>query len=108
LVDSAGVLNTPTYGAGLRFAPEAQIDDGLLDEVLIEDLSTFEVLALLPRLIFSGELRTSSVRRRRAQRVRLTTRKPTLFHGDGEIIGPTPVEIEVVPRALQVLAPAPT
>jgi YegS/Rv2252/BmrU family lipid kinase len=104
----AGVLNTPTYGAGLRFAPEAQIDDGLLDVVLIEDLSTFGVLALLPRLIFSGELRTSRVRRWRAQRVRLTTRKPTMFHGDGEIIGPTPVEIEVVPRALRVLAPAPT
>ncbi len=104
----ADVLNTPTYGAGLRFAPEAQIDDGLLDVVLIEDLSTFGVLALLPRLIFSGELRTSRVRRWRAQRVRLTTRKPTMFHGDGEIIGPTPVEIEVVPRALRVLAPAPT
>ncbi len=92
----------------LRFAPEAQIDDGLLDVVLIEDLSTFEVLALLPRLIFSGEPRRSRVRRWRARRVRLTTRKPTLFHGDGEILGPTPVEIEVVPRAVQVLAPART
>jgi diacylglycerol kinase family enzyme len=29
-----------------------------------------------------------------------------LFHGDGEILGPTPVEIEVVPRAVRVLAPA--
>ena len=59
----ASVLNTSTYGAGLRFAPKAQIDDGLLDVVLIEDLSTFGVLALLPRLIFTGELRTSHVRR---------------------------------------------
>src|SRR6266581_2494397 len=91
-----------------RFAPNSQIDDGLLDVVLIEDLSTFGVLALLPRLIFTGELRTSHVRRWRAQRVRLTTHKPAMFHGDGEIIGPTPVEIEVVPRAVQVLAPAPT
>src|SRR6266702_2726777 len=104
----AGALNAPTYGAGLRFAPEAQIDDGLLDVVLIENLSMFGVLALLPRLILSGELRTSRVRRWRAQRVRLTTRRPTMFHGDGEIIGPTPVEIEVVPRGLRVLAPAPT
>ncbi len=104
----AGALNAPTYGAGLRFAPEAQIDDGLLDVVLIENLSMFGVLALLPRLILSGELRTSRVRRWRAQRVRLTTRRPTMFHGDGEILGPTPVEIEVVPRAVQVLAPART
>jgi diacylglycerol kinase family enzyme len=37
----------------------------------------------------------------------LATRTPSLFHGDGEILGITPLEIEVVPRAVQVLAPAP-
>ena len=103
----AGVLNTPTYGAGLRLAPGAGIDDGLLDVVLIEDLNLFGVLVLLPRLMGSGELRTSRVRRWRVQRVRLTTGRPCLFHGDGEILGPTPVEIEVVPGAVRVLAPVP-
>ena len=34
-----GVLNTPSYGAGLRLAPDAQTDDGKLDLVLMEDLS---------------------------------------------------------------------
>jgi len=55
----------------------------------------------------SGELRTSRVKRWQVRKVRLTTQKPTVFHGDGEILGSTPVEIEAVPRALQVLAPAP-
>ncbi|HET8925720.1 MAG TPA: diacylglycerol kinase family protein [Candidatus Acidoferrum sp.] len=102
----AGVLNTPTYGAGVRLAPEAAIDDGSLDVVVIEDLSFMGVLALLPRLMGSGELRTSRVRRCQAQRVRLSTDRPCLFHGDGEILGPTPVEIEVVPRGIRVLAAA--
>jgi diacylglycerol kinase (ATP) len=102
----AGVLNTPTYGAGLHLAPGADLGDGLLDVVLIENLSLFGVLALLPRLIASGELRTSRVKRWRIQSVRLTTARSCLFHGDGEIIGPTPVEIEAVPRAIQVLAPS--
>ncbi len=99
------VLNSPTYGAGLRLAPGAALDDGLLDVVMIEDLSKIGMLALLPRLMGSGELRTSRVKRWRAQRVRLTTNRPCLFHGDGEIIGTTPVDIEVVPRAIQVLLP---
>ena len=101
----AAVLNSPTYGAGLRLAPDAALDDGLLEIVMIEDLSKIGVLALLPRLMGNGELRTSRVKRWRAQRVRLTTNRPCFFHGDGEIIGPTPVEIEVVPRAIQALVP---
>jgi diacylglycerol kinase (ATP) len=102
----AGVLNTPTYGAGVQLAPGADIGDGLLEVVLLENLNLFEVMALLPRLIASGELRTSRVKRWRIQRVRLTTERRCLFHGDGEIIGPTPVEIEAAPRAIQVLAPS--
>lgn len=101
----AAVLNSPTYGAGLRLAPDATVNDGSLHVVLIEELSTLGVLILLPRLMGSGELRTSRVKRWRAQRARLTTDRPCLFHGDGEILGPTPVEIEIVPNAVRVLAP---
>jgi diacylglycerol kinase (ATP) len=101
----AAVLNSPTYGAGLRLAPEATVDDGVLHLVIIEELSKFGVLRLLPRLMGSGELRTSRVKRWRVARVRLTTDRPCLFHGDGEILGPTPVEIVVVPKAIRVLAP---
>jgi YegS/Rv2252/BmrU family lipid kinase len=100
------VLNSPTYGAGLRLAPGAALDDAALHVVLIEDIGTLGVLRLLPRLIASGELRTSRLKRWRVTKARLTTRKPSLFHGDGEILGLTPVEIEVVPRAVRVLAPA--
>jgi YegS/Rv2252/BmrU family lipid kinase len=100
------VLNTPSYGAGLRLAPEAALDDGLLNIVMVEDLGKLAVLSLLPRLIGSGELHTSRVKRWISPRVRLTTDRPCLFQGDGEIIGPAPVEIEALPRAIQVLAPA--
>src|SRR6267142_1110804 len=103
----AAVLNSPTYGAGVRLAPGAAVDDGLLHVVLIEEFSKFGVLTLLPRLMGSGDLRTSRVKRWRAQRVKLTTNRLCLFHGDGEILGPTPVEIEIVPKAVRVLASAP-
>jgi len=99
------VLNSPTYGAGVRLAPGAAVDDGLVHVVLIEELSKLAVLALLPRLMGSGELRTPRMKRWLAKRVKLTTNRPCLFHGDGEILGPTPVELEVVPKAVRVLAP---
>jgi diacylglycerol kinase (ATP) len=101
----AGVLNTPTYGAGLRLAPEAQISDGWIDAVFVDDLNLLGVLKLLPRLMQSGDLQIPEVKRIRAKRVKLTTSRPCKFHGDGEIIGSTPGEIEVMPRSVRMLAP---
>jgi len=100
-----GVLNTPSYGAGLRLAPDAQTDDGRLDLVLLEDLSFLEVLALIPSLARRGELRTARVQRFRVDRVRIETDRPCSFHGDGEILGNTPVEVAVVPNAVRILRP---
>lgn len=100
-----GVLNTPSYGAGLRLAPEAKTDDGLLDLVILEDLHFVEVLTLIPALWRTGQLRTHRVRHFGVKTVRIETESPRHFHGDGEILGTTPVDISVVPRAVRVLCP---
>jgi len=101
----AAVLNTPSYGAGVRLAPQALLDDGLLNVVMLEGLGKVAALTLVPRLMGSGELHTSHLKQWTCQRVRLTTDGHCLFHGDGEILGPAPVEIEALPAAVQVLAP---
>jgi diacylglycerol kinase (ATP) len=98
-------LNTPTYGAGLRLAPEATLDDGCFDVVLVQNLHWNEVLRLLPGLFLTGELGTSRVTRVRAKRVQLATDRPCIFHADGELLGGAPVTIEVIPNAIRVLAP---
>lgn len=99
----ACVLNTPSYGAGLALAPDARTDDGRLDLVLLEDLSFMEILGLLPSLALRGELKTARVTRRSVTHLRIETDPVRSFHGDGEILGTTPVEISVVPRAVRVL-----
>jgi diacylglycerol kinase (ATP) len=101
----AAVLNTPNYGGGVRLAPDARIDDGLLTTVLVKNLSAPEVLAAVSRLLTRGDLPESYVERVSASCVRLTGDRDCVFHGDGEILGPAPVEIEVVPKAVRVLAP---
>jgi diacylglycerol kinase (ATP) len=101
----AGVLNAPSYGAGLRVAPGARIDDGWLNLSFVKSLGTREVLALLPRLLIGGTLPDAYLKQKQARRVLLRTDRPCFFHGDGEILGPAPVDIEVVPRAVKMLAP---
>jgi diacylglycerol kinase (ATP) len=102
----AGVLNAPSYGAGLRIAPGALVDDGWLNLSLVRRLKALEVLTLVPRLLKNGSLPDSYLTQTRARRVRLQTDRACFFHGDGEILGPAPVEVEVLPGAVKVLAPA--
>lgn len=98
----AGVLNTPRYGAGLRLAPEARPDDGWLDPVLVGQLGLCELLDLLAKLARSGEVSSAQVTRLRARSVRLSANRPAMFHGDGEILGPAPVLIEVAVGAVRI------
>jgi diacylglycerol kinase (ATP) len=104
-VMTAAVLNTPAYGAGLRVAPGARVDDGLLDVSILKSLSTVEVARALPRLFACGELPGSYFKRRQTRTVILQTDRASMFHGDGEILGPAPVRIEVVRKAIRVIAP---
>jgi diacylglycerol kinase (ATP) len=103
-----GILNTPSYGGGLRLAPEARLEDGRLDLVLLENLNALEIARMLPRMAVSGEIRTHRIQRHGVTRARIETERPCAFHADGEIIGMTPVEITVVPRAMRVWRPRST
>ena len=99
------VLNTPSYGAGVRLAPGAIMDDGKLDLVLLDNLGFFEVLTMLPALLLRGDVHSTRLQRRTVRRVRIETDRPCAFHADGEIVGATPVEVAIVPGALRVLCP---
>jgi diacylglycerol kinase (ATP) len=97
------VLNTPSYGGGLFLAPNALTDDGKLDLVLLDQLNVLEVLGILPALLSQGKLRTKRIRRFQVDCARIETNSPCEFHGDGELLGMTPVEISIIPRAVRVL-----
>jgi diacylglycerol kinase (ATP) len=97
-----GVLNTPSYGAGLRLAPDASLQDGKLNLVIVEDLPRLEIGKVLARAALSGEVRSRYFRQFTVSQARIETDRPCMFHCDGETIGQTPVEIAVVPRAIRV------
>ncbi len=99
------VANTPSYGSGIRIAPAAQIDDGWMDLAMVAPLRWTQVLDGLFLALRNGDIRWPEMRRLRARKIRLETDRPVIFHGDGEVLGETPVEIEVLPGALEVLAP---
>lgn len=96
----AAVTNGPSYGAGIQIEPAARMNDGILNVVLVRPLPLLRIIEALFILLRTGDLHWPEVQRIRARRVRL---RPTSgcasFHGDGELPGDAPVEIEVAPDA---------
>jgi len=97
------VANTPNYGGGLRIAPQARLNDGLLDVCIIERISTASLLRLYPSILRGAHSQSPYVRSFRASRVRLTAPEGADLYGDGEFLARLPLEIGIEPAGLRVL-----
>lgn len=98
--------NGISLGGGMNITPDAKLDDGLLDVLIVKPLSRVAFLRIFPR-VFKGEhLSDPRVTVQRAKKVRIEAEGVSAY-GDGERIGPLPIDVEVVPGAVRVLAPNP-
>lgn len=92
----------PRVGGGMHVAPGAHDDDGLLDFVTVADAGPWYNLRNLPKLFNGRLLRDPAVQHARAAHGQLQLDPPMRVQADGQVIGPTPVTIDVLPGALQV------
>ncbi len=98
------VANTQLYGGIARIAPNAKVDDGVLDLVLFKGTGAWMTALHLVRVLFGLHTRDPQVDFYSVARVKAEA-KNLPVQVDGEPIGFTPVEIRVRPRALRVLVP---
>jgi diacylglycerol kinase (ATP) len=101
----AAFANTSRYGAGIRIAPGARADDGLLDCILVADLPRLTALRVLPSTYTGGHLRRPEVEVLRTAALRVEADRPVPLVADGEVLGELPAMVRVRPRALAVLTP---
>ncbi|HEY9408208.1 MAG TPA: YegS/Rv2252/BmrU family lipid kinase [Jiangellaceae bacterium] len=98
------VGNIPSYGGGLRITPDASLDDGEFDVVVVAPVSKATLVRVFPRVRRGTHLAHPAVSVRRARTVRLDAAGVTAYV-DGERLGPLPRSFEVVPAAVEVFAP---
>lgn len=98
------VGNASTYGGGMRIAPGALLDDGLLDVVVATSANRTRLLRLFPTVYRGAHVDLPEVMVRRARRVRLESPGITVY-ADGEPLRALPVEVEAVRGAGTVLVP---
>ena len=95
--------NVENAGGGMRIAPGARFDDGMLDIVLFGDMKRHEILLRPPSWLFEGRhVEHPLVRVLQGRRVSFEGDPSVLVDVDGETIGRLPLTIDVVPAALNV------
>jgi diacylglycerol kinase (ATP) len=98
------VGNGSSYGGGMRVCPGAVMDDGLFDVTVLGPISKVEFIRVFPQVYSGRHVEHPAVTVRRASRVSLAAPGVTAY-ADGERVAMLPVTCDVVPGALQVLAP---
>lgn len=101
----AVVSNGQLYGRLWRIAPEARMDDGILDLTVFEGHGVPSTIRHLAGLTLGQYARDPTVHFYRGRSFVIETRKPLPIHVDAEPIGTTPVQISVAPRSLNVILP---
>jgi YegS/Rv2252/BmrU family lipid kinase len=102
---TVAAANSKAYGGGMYAAPNAELDDGLLDVGATGNVGKLRFLRGLSK-IFEGEhLDALKVRTWRAAEVRIAADRPFAVYADGEHLTDLPATVRVLPAALRVISP---
>ncbi len=99
------VANCRYFGAGMKICPEAEPDDGLLDTLLIGDVTKTDLALTLPKIYRGTHLPHPKAELLRGGTVSVEADVPLPIQLDGEQPGTTPVRFDVLPGALRLRVP---
>lgn len=97
------VANGQYCGGGMWIAPEAKLDDGLVNLCCIRPISKWQLVTMLPRL-YAGKLRDAAVIvRAQGREITITAPTPLKVTVDGEVPGIVPATFTVIPQAVRIM-----
>ena len=101
------ITNTPIIGLKNLVAPDASMDDGLLDIAVYPNFSKAELLNYFAKTAHETLTPDRSIQRYRARKIKVKTSPKLDVAAEGIILGKGTARIKVLPRALRVIAPEP-
>jgi YegS/Rv2252/BmrU family lipid kinase len=104
---SVGAANSKAYGGGMRAAPDAMLDDGLLEVVILESVGKLRFLTKIFPKVFKGtHVHEPCVSVFRAREIAVSADRPFTMYADGDPIGELPVRVRALRGAVTMLTPA--
>ena len=89
--------NGRSYGGGMLVCPQAKLNDGLFDVMILEPVSKVEFHKVFPKVYSGSHISHPKVRMLRSAKVKLSAH--AIAYADGERIGPAPISAECVRNA---------
>ncbi|WP_202080782.1 diacylglycerol/lipid kinase family protein [Caldalkalibacillus salinus] len=89
------VTNIPYYGGGIKITPGARVDDGLLNVCIVHKLNRWKLLPIFGAALVGQHHRFNEVNLLEGRHVRIESLRPLTVHADGEVIGQTPLHVEI-------------
>jgi YegS/Rv2252/BmrU family lipid kinase len=105
---TVAAANSRYYGGGMMLAPDATLEDGMLDVVLILETPKLRFLRHAPAVFTGAHVRLENVELLRGRTIEISASRPFTMYADGDPIAELPVTVSVLPAAVQTLVPATT
>jgi YegS/Rv2252/BmrU family lipid kinase len=103
---SVAAANSKSYGGGMLLAPEASLQDGLVDVVIISQIPKLRFLRLLPTVFSGVHVQQDAVEVLRGAVVQISASRPFTMYADGDPIAELPVTVRALPGAVRAIVPA--
>ena len=94
--------NTIHTGKGMKIAPEAKIDDGIIDLLVVRNISRAKLLRLFTKIFDGSHVDSEDVEYYRTKGLKIVTRDKSMLNVDGDNKGFSPVEIKLLPNAIEI------
>lgn len=99
------IANARTYGGGMKVAPLAELNDGLLDVVLVGEVSVFEFLRQFPKVFSGSHLGHPAISLHKGRHVSLKADRSLPLGIDGDVIKRSEVEVILRPSLVPLIIP---
>jgi YegS/Rv2252/BmrU family lipid kinase len=101
---SVMACNNPHTGTGMKIAPHAKIDDGLIDLLIMRNVSRLRIFLLFLKISRGSHIHDTAVGYYQTDRFSIAPAEKSTLIVDGETAGSTPVQVQVLKGGLEIFA----
>jgi len=98
------ICNSTKTGGDMIIAPDAQIEDGLLDVIVLNKITRARLLRAFPSIFKGNHIALPEVETFKASRINAVSSAPKTCTPDGEVLGQTPIDVEICPGRIALFA----